>query len=191
MEKGIDRRGFLRTTCALGAGIGLAGLDASRLLAAEAEAGAAAAEKLGWRLGCAAYSFNALSFYEAVEKTASLGLHTLEGFTWQRLSKEKPNVQTNPALPAADRKEAKSRLADAGVQIATLAASVKARLDGLKPGDASWPEAAYNGDYIADIALDFLARKSVEADDRSFTASGDRGDLDGIRQFAEIGRAHV
>ena len=73
---------------------------------------------------------------------------------------------------------------DAGVQIATLAASVKARLDGLKPGDANWPEAAYNGDYIADIALDFLARKSVEADDRSFTASGDRGDLDGIRQFA-------
>src|SRR4029077_4741338 len=34
---------------------------------------------------------------------------------------------------------------DAGVQIATLAASVKARLDGLKPGDPGWPESAYNG----------------------------------------------
>jgi len=73
---------------------------------------------------------------------------------------------------------------DAGVQIATLAASVKARLDGLKPGDDGWPEAAYNGDYIADIAADFLARKTVKADDREFTASGDKNDLDGIRQFA-------
>ncbi|MDP1690900.1 MAG: arginine--tRNA ligase [Burkholderiaceae bacterium] len=73
---------------------------------------------------------------------------------------------------------------DAGVQIATLAASVKARLDGLKPGDADWPAAAYNGDYIADIAADFAARKTVKADDREFTASGDKNDLDGIRQFA-------
>jgi arginyl-tRNA synthetase len=73
---------------------------------------------------------------------------------------------------------------DAGVQIATLAASVKARLDGLKPGDAGWPEAAYNGDYIADIAADFAARKTVQADDRAFTASGDPSDLEGIRQFA-------
>ena len=73
---------------------------------------------------------------------------------------------------------------DAGVQIATLALSVKARLDGLEPGDDQWPEAAYNGDYIADIAADFAARKTVKADDREFTASGDANDLDGIRQFA-------
>ncbi len=73
---------------------------------------------------------------------------------------------------------------DAGVQIATLAASVKARLDGLKPGDAGWPAAAYNGDYIADIAADFVAKKTVTADDRAFTASGDGADIDAIRQFA-------
>jgi len=73
---------------------------------------------------------------------------------------------------------------DAGVQIATLAASTQARLKGLKPGDAEWPESAYNGDYIADIAADFLAKKTVKADDREFTASGDVSDLDGIRQFA-------
>ena len=73
---------------------------------------------------------------------------------------------------------------DAGVQIATLAASVQARLRGFKPGDAQWPEAAYNGDYIADVAADFAARKTVHADDREFTASGDPEDLDGIRQFA-------
>jgi arginyl-tRNA synthetase len=61
---------------------------------------------------------------------------------------------------------------------------VQARLRGFKPGDAQWPEAAYNGDYIADIAADFLAKKTVTADDRAFTASGDADDLDGIRQFA-------
>jgi arginyl-tRNA synthetase len=73
---------------------------------------------------------------------------------------------------------------DAGVQIATLAASTQARLRGLKPGDAGWPESAYNGEYIADIAADFAAGQTVSADDRTFTASGDVDDLDGIRQFA-------
>jgi arginyl-tRNA synthetase len=73
---------------------------------------------------------------------------------------------------------------DAGVQIATLAASVQARLRGFKPGDAGWPANAYNGDYIADIAADFAAGKTVLADDRTFTASGDVDDADGIRQFA-------
>lgn len=73
---------------------------------------------------------------------------------------------------------------DAGVQIETLANSTQLRAKGIKPGDAEWPEAAYNGDYIQDIANDFLARKTVKADDREFTASGDASDLDGIRQFA-------
>ena len=73
---------------------------------------------------------------------------------------------------------------DAGVQIETLTTSVQLRARGLKPGDEGWPDAAYNGDYIQDIANDFLAWKTVQADDRSFTASGDVQDLDGIRQFA-------
>ena len=73
---------------------------------------------------------------------------------------------------------------DAGVQIGNLATSTQARLQGLKPGDAGWPEAAYNGDYIADIAEAYRARATVKADDRAFTASGDIDDLDDIRQFA-------
>jgi arginyl-tRNA synthetase len=73
---------------------------------------------------------------------------------------------------------------DAGVQIQTLAISTQARLKGLKPGDDGWPEAAYNGDYIADIAADFAAGKTVHADDREFTASGDPDDLAGIAKFA-------
>ena len=69
---------------------------------------------------------------------------------------------------------------DAGVQIATLASSVQARALGYKPGDAAWPANAYNGDYIADIARDFLAKDSVG----DIEASGDAADLDSIRCFA-------
>lgn len=73
---------------------------------------------------------------------------------------------------------------DAGVQIATLGTSTHLRAQGFKPGDPQWPDNAYNGAYIADIAADFLAKKTVTADDRAFTASGDIDDLDGMRQFA-------
>jgi len=81
---------------------------------------------------------------------------------------------------------------DAGVQIGTLATSTQLRAQGFKPGDACWPTDAdnpvaknfYNGEYIADIAADFLAKKTVTSDDRAFTASGDAADLDSIRQFA-------
>lgn len=73
---------------------------------------------------------------------------------------------------------------DAGVQIQTLANSTQLRAKGLKPGDAGWPEAAYNGDYIADIAKDFAVKATVSSDDRAYTASGDVEDLDSIRQFA-------
>jgi len=77
---------------------------------------------------------------------------------------------------------------DAGVQIGTLASSTHLRAQGFKPGDAQWPSGdnaqAYNGDYIADIAADFLAGKTVKSDDREFTASGQMDDLDGMREFA-------
>ncbi|MFL6677595.1 MAG: arginine--tRNA ligase, partial [Burkholderiaceae bacterium] len=74
----------------------------------------------------------------------------------------------------------------------TLANSTQLRIKGFKPGDPCWPtdpdnpesKKFYNGDYVADIAADFLAKKTVKADDREFTASGDPDDLDSIRQFA-------
>ena len=81
---------------------------------------------------------------------------------------------------------------DAGVQIQTLANSTQLRAKGFKPGDDCWPtdsdnpaaKAFYNGDYIQDIADDFLAKKTVAADDRSFTASGHVDDLQSISNFA-------
>jgi arginyl-tRNA synthetase len=74
---------------------------------------------------------------------------------------------------------------DAGVQIGNLALSVQARAKGSKPGAADWPEAAYNGDYIADIAADFLLKKTVSASDgEPVTASGNVDDIESIRKFA-------
>jgi arginyl-tRNA synthetase len=61
---------------------------------------------------------------------------------------------------------------DAGVQIANLALSVQARLNGLKPGDTAWPEQAYNGEYIAEIAAAFKASPQF------------KDDLEAIRLFA-------
>ena len=74
---------------------------------------------------------------------------------------------------------------DAGVQIANLALSVQARARGLAPGDPAWPETAYNGSYIQDIAADFLAKKSiVGASGDAVQANGDLEDLESIRPFA-------
>ena len=74
---------------------------------------------------------------------------------------------------------------DAGVQIATLANSVQARARGIKPGDAAWPESAYNGDYIQDIANDYLLGKTVSASNgEPVTASGNVDDIESIRPFA-------
>ena len=61
---------------------------------------------------------------------------------------------------------------DAGVQIANLALSVQARLNGLKPGDTAWPEQAYNGEYIAEITTAFKSSPQF------------KDDLEAIRQFA-------
>ena len=73
---------------------------------------------------------------------------------------------------------------DAGAQIDNLAASVKARIDGITPEDQSWPEDGYRGEYIVEIAKSYLAKESVTADDREITASGDADDLQDIRNFA-------
>jgi arginyl-tRNA synthetase len=74
---------------------------------------------------------------------------------------------------------------DAGVQIGNLTLSVQARAKGFKPGDAAWPEAAYNGEYIAEIAQDFLSKSTVSASDgAAVTASGNVDDVESIRHFS-------
>jgi arginyl-tRNA synthetase len=77
---------------------------------------------------------------------------------------------------------------DAGVQIDTLARSVQARAKQLKGtiGEGvEFPADGYQGDYIADIAREFIEKKTETARDGSpVHASGDVNDFDNIRHFA-------
>ncbi len=73
---------------------------------------------------------------------------------------------------------------DAGVQIATLALSVQARAKELSAQATAFPENGYRGEYIAEIARDYLARATIERDGANVTASGDVDDLAAIERFA-------
>jgi arginyl-tRNA synthetase len=74
---------------------------------------------------------------------------------------------------------------DAGNQIHNLAISVQARVRGISPDMPGWPEDGYKGEYIGDIARDFMAGAAVRAADGEETvATGDVDNLDDIRRFA-------
>ena len=74
---------------------------------------------------------------------------------------------------------------DAGNQIENLALSVQARARGIAPDTPQFPADGYRGDYILDIANDFLALKTVSGEKvAAVTASGAVDDLDAIRRFA-------
>lgn len=74
---------------------------------------------------------------------------------------------------------------DAGNQIHNLVISVQARARGLTPDSPDYPADGYKGDYIADIARDFLAGATVQASDgEPIKASGDIDKLDDVRHFA-------
>jgi arginyl-tRNA synthetase len=74
---------------------------------------------------------------------------------------------------------------DAGVQIQNLALSVQARARELVGEQVEFPETGYRGEYIVDIAREFLARSIQTARDGApVAASGDVTDLEGIRRFA-------
>lgn len=73
---------------------------------------------------------------------------------------------------------------DAGQQINNLAGSVQARCKGLGPDDESWPEDGYRGDYIVDVAKSYMAKETVDAEDKHVVGAGDADDTDAIREFA-------
>jgi sugar phosphate isomerase/epimerase len=113
----VDRRNFLKTTTAAAAGLALAPLSGRSSLAQQLADGSPNAEKLGWRLGCQAYSFNRFTFYEAIDKVASLGLRWIEAYPGQVLSQDHGDVRVDDALPAEVRKQIKQRLADKNVRL--------------------------------------------------------------------------
>jgi len=61
---------------------------------------------------------------------------------------------------------------DAGAQIQNLALSVQARGRGVLPGEPGWPKDGYAGEYVHEVARDFVA------------AGGRLDDTDAVRRFA-------
>lgn len=73
---------------------------------------------------------------------------------------------------------------DAGQQINNLALSVQARCKGITPDDNSWQDDWYRGEYINDVAKDYMAKATIDAEDQHVTGKGDADDLESIRHFA-------
>ena len=72
----------------------------------------------GWRIGIQAWSFNRFTLYEAIDKTAELGLDWLEAYPHgQKLSTEKSDVVFGHGMPEELRCEVKAKLAEAGVRL--------------------------------------------------------------------------
>ena len=84
---------------------------------AQAPKGSPNAEALGWKLGCQAYSFNRFTFFEAVDKTASLGLHWIEAYPGQTLSKDNPDVKFIHDMSEEARQQALDYLKKANVKL--------------------------------------------------------------------------
>ncbi|UCH63819.1 MAG: sugar phosphate isomerase/epimerase [Fidelibacterota bacterium] len=71
----------------------------------------------GWKLGIQAYALRAYSFFESVDKAASLGLRYIEAYPGQQLSKERPEMQMVHTIPEDIRQEVKQKLAGAGINL--------------------------------------------------------------------------
>lgn len=120
MTTSFHRRCFLRTTAALAGAAACGAVPARKTSAAEAAKATPNAAKLGWRVTCAAYTFNKLTFYETVQQVADLGLNAVEAFEWQKLSADHGDLQTTAVIPPALRKAVAQHLAAAGVSMVGL-----------------------------------------------------------------------
>jgi len=77
-----------------------------------------AQERLGWRLGIEAYTFSKFTLFEAIEKTAQLGLAFMGGLSFQKVS---PGIAKDfaPGLSDDDLRQVRLKLDAAGVRMMT------------------------------------------------------------------------
>jgi sugar phosphate isomerase/epimerase len=75
-----------------------------------------AADKLGWRIGIQAWTFNRRSFFQTIDVVHSMGLHCIEGYPGQTVDKD-PAVKMGPELPGDVRDEIKKRLVAADIKL--------------------------------------------------------------------------
>ena len=119
-----NRREFITRAVASGTGAALA-LTTLESGAAQAAGPAAAvstpsAEKLGWRLGCQAWTFNRFTLHEAIDNTAELGLHYIEAFPHGQKISASRSEQFGPKMSVDARKDVKKYLADKNVKLVNM-----------------------------------------------------------------------
>ena len=77
-----------------------------------------AQEKLGWRLGLEAYTFHKFTLFEAIDKTAALGLPFMGGLSFQKVSDTIPK-NFEPGLTDDELRQIRFKLDAAGVRLLT------------------------------------------------------------------------
>jgi sugar phosphate isomerase/epimerase len=77
-----------------------------------------AQENLGWRLGIEAYTFHKFSLFEAIDKTAALGLPFMGGLSLQKVSAGIPK-NFEPGLSDDELRQVRLKLDAAGVRMLT------------------------------------------------------------------------
>ena len=96
----------------------LGDLPAPTIPSARLTAAIRAQEKLGWRLGVEAYTFHKFTLFEAIDKTAALGLPFMGGLSFQKVSREIPK-NFEPGLSDEELRQIRLQLDAAGVRLLT------------------------------------------------------------------------
>jgi sugar phosphate isomerase/epimerase len=123
-------------------------------LAAALADGAPNAEKLGWHLGCQTWTFREFSLFEAIDMTASLGLHYVEtGVGMKSLSKEQPQVKFNEDSPVSIRNAVKKKLADSSVMLKSY---------GVTPLSKDAGQCRKMFDFAKDMGLETIVSEPTE-----------------------------
>jgi sugar phosphate isomerase/epimerase len=74
------------------------------------------AEGLAWRVGVQCWSFNKFTFFESVDKAASMGMKVIEAFPGQKISADGDAVM-DPKMDDATRQKVRDKLKAAGIQM--------------------------------------------------------------------------
>jgi type 1 glutamine amidotransferase/sugar phosphate isomerase/epimerase len=96
----------------------LGDLPASTVPSARITPALRAQEKLHWRLGIEAYTFQKYTLFEAIDKTAQLGLPYMGGLSFQKVSQEIPK-DFGPDLTDDELRQVRLKLDAAGVRLLT------------------------------------------------------------------------
>jgi type 1 glutamine amidotransferase/sugar phosphate isomerase/epimerase len=96
----------------------LGDLDAPTIPSAKLTPAIEAQEKLGWRLGIEAYTFYKYTLFEAIDRTAQLGLPFMGGLSFQKVSEDIPK-NFDPQLTDDELKQVRLKLDSAGIRLLT------------------------------------------------------------------------